>query len=400
MVSKQAPLNDGANPAQLTKTPRSAGFSADRFLDNSSRVVLLLATHGVGNPTKSAQALHTWLNDATDSGAQAAHKAGRLDALRCSVFGLGNSSYGKTYNQMGRQTWKRLTDLCGGDGVLHAYGEGDANVDATADDATEQAFLRWSESLLESLVPAGGVVGSPGVGDTAAAAAAPSAAAQRPTYPWVLRVLPSSMPAHCISALRGVAAKAGGAATCVANLETALWDVSDCEGGTFEATVTRNEELRADTKDGSTRLMELEFAAKGAYTCAAPVSSCSVADTRDGLCLRGPRGHHAGLATNFEAADTVEVLPRNRAADVQRLATLQGFDLDELVTLEPAGADISVASSSPPFPVPCLVSEALGSFVDLAVSPKRSLLRSLAFYACKRSEVRVGSLSARKSVGP
>ena len=41
-----------------------AMFTAERFLDNASRVVLLLATHGVGNPTKSAQAFDAWLKQA------------------------------------------------------------------------------------------------------------------------------------------------------------------------------------------------------------------------------------------------------------------------------------------------------------------------------------------------
>jgi sulfite reductase alpha subunit-like flavoprotein len=82
-----------------------------------------------GNPTKSAQAFDAWLNSPE---AQEAQAAGKFDTLRFSIFGLGNSSYGKTFNQMGRDSWQRLKGLCGGggDATLHEYGEGDANVDA------------------------------------------------------------------------------------------------------------------------------------------------------------------------------------------------------------------------------------------------------------------------------
>jgi sulfite reductase alpha subunit-like flavoprotein len=123
---------------------------------------------------------------------------------------------------------------------------------------TEEAFASWSDSLLVAL---GGQL--PAVGS----------AGSRPTLPWVLKVLPRATPSHCIAAVRARQTSSSGSAP--------FWHASERQGGTFEATVVLNSELRKDTSDGSTRLMELEFSV-------------------------------AGAASEFEAADTIEILPENR----------------------------------------------------------------------------------------
>jgi sulfite reductase alpha subunit-like flavoprotein len=285
-----------------------AAFSPGRFLDNRGRVALLLATHGVGNPTKSAQAFDAWLTGLPD-------KAAELVDLRFTVFGLGNTSYGKTFNQMGRSAWARLVELCGDGAVLHEYHEGDANIDAAAGSGTDEAFDSWSDGLLDSL-------GAEPVDVATGGSASPT---QRPVLPWVLRVLPSATPAHCVAAARAQQAARlaeGGAA---AGGTAAFWPASQRPGGTFAATVIENTELRRDTSDGlSTRLLGLEFDAA------------------------------LGPATAFEAADTLEVLPENRAGEVGRVCALLGFDPDELFDLEPReGATTAAANPPPPFPTPC-----------------------------------------------
>eukprot|EP00656_Telonema_subtile_P054988 TRINITY_DN8361_c0_g1_i7.p1 TRINITY_DN8361_c0_g1~~TRINITY_DN8361_c0_g1_i7.p1 ORF type:complete len:1024 (+),score=243.16 TRINITY_DN8361_c0_g1_i7:93-3164(+) len=132
-----------------------SSWSAEDLWPVCSLAVFIVATHGIGGPTKTAQTFKAWL---TSVEGQSDLLAGRTAA----VFGLGNSSYTASFNGMGRSTVKELEGL--GVDLVYEYGEGDANSEVVIGGSTEDDFEAWRkgfEPKLRELFPKHGISSVP-----------------------------------------------------------------------------------------------------------------------------------------------------------------------------------------------------------------------------------------------
>merc|ERR1719201_2408711 len=103
-------------------------------------VVMLLATHGEGEPTDNAADFYNWCNEEE-------RDEDEMAGMRFACFALGNTQY-EHYCYMGRWAQKRLTEL--GATALAELGEGNDDEDIRAD------FEAWTEALWPTLAQATG----------------------------------------------------------------------------------------------------------------------------------------------------------------------------------------------------------------------------------------------------
>eukprot|EP00605_Chrysophyceae_sp_TOSAG23-4_P002699 GSChrysophyteH1.ASY1.ANO1.2976.1 assembled CDS len=86
-----------------------------------------------------------------------------------------------------------------------------------------------------------------------------------------------------------------------------------------------------------------------------------------------------GSGLTYETADNLAIMPENSSSSVERLARAQGYDLDQMFTIECA-PDVDEKKFKFPFPVPCSVRTALTSYADMHGSPKQSCVQQLLPY--------------------
>ena len=98
-------------------------------------VVLLMATHGEGEPTDNALDFYQYLNDTS-------REPGELSNVRFATFALGNKQY-EHFCAMGKWAHAKLSSL--GASAVHELGLGDDDDDMEAD------WEKWREGLWESL---------------------------------------------------------------------------------------------------------------------------------------------------------------------------------------------------------------------------------------------------------
>ncbi len=104
-----------------------------RSLAKQSLLVLVVSTHGDGEPPEAAEAFHSWLH---------ADRAPRLEELRYAVLALGDSSY-PAFCQTGKEVDARLEAL----GAKRLLDRHDVDVDF------EEAEAAWADRLIEALKP-------------------------------------------------------------------------------------------------------------------------------------------------------------------------------------------------------------------------------------------------------
>ena len=171
-------------------------YEAEDICDELEPVVLLMATHGEGEPTDNAMPFYTWANEEAT--------APMLSELKYAVFGLGNTQY-ENFCFMGRWAHERLGAL-GGTAIVD-HGEGDD------DDDIRNDFEKWTSSLWEALgadgddeaeapdpnfeavfLPPSGANGKP---------AAPNGEPPASALPWLRRLFPKHQLLECpVSATR------------------------------------------------------------------------------------------------------------------------------------------------------------------------------------------------------
>ena len=115
----------------------SMGEYKPRSLTDEKLVLFVVSTHGEGEPTESAYALHAFLNG---------KRAPRLDQLRYAVLGLGDSSY-KHFCQAAKDFDARLTEL----GAQRLFERVDCDVDyqSTANAWTGKVLNEFKELVPE-----------------------------------------------------------------------------------------------------------------------------------------------------------------------------------------------------------------------------------------------------------
>jgi NADPH-ferrihemoprotein reductase len=114
-------------------------YEEDLVVTPTSQVFLMLiATHGEGEPTDSCKAFHTYLKDLSNNN----KNSNTYKGMQLSVFGLGKSSY-EHYNAMA----KFFRDHLGRHGaqVLHPHAEGD-DMGSLEDDFTD-----WKQHLSNAI---------------------------------------------------------------------------------------------------------------------------------------------------------------------------------------------------------------------------------------------------------
>lgn len=107
-----------------------------RHIDRVRLLLLVVSTHGDGEPPEDAEALYQWLHG---------KRASRLETLQYAVFGLGDSSY-PHFCKTGHDFHRALGQL--GATALLACAEADVDFNQAADDWREQA-LKAVEPLLD-----------------------------------------------------------------------------------------------------------------------------------------------------------------------------------------------------------------------------------------------------------
>jgi NADPH-ferrihemoprotein reductase len=260
--------------------------------------IFVMATYGEGDPTDNAGPFMDWL------WGDAAKDPNCLASLPFTVFGLGNRQY-EHFNRTGKRTHEGLS--AAGAQLIFEYGEGD-------DDGTlEDDFEAWRDRLWPALCERFG-------GEMFDADSQLELAASAP--PFELRYV------DCGRAMNLTPKSHAASSTAF------LWEAK-------EAIVTSNRELRQDTKDGSTRHIELKLAG----------------------------------GTEYTTADNISVCPENPASAVERLCRSQGYDLEALFVLEDAPQHKAL------FPTPCTVREALTRYVDVLGVPRKAIVEHLVRFA-------------------
>ncbi len=128
MLAKQA--YDKAVARGFTASVKDMGDYKKTQLKNEQNLLMVVSTHGEGDPPDNAQELYEFLHG---------KKAPKLDNLRFSVLALGDTSY-ENFCQIGRDFDQRLESL----GAQRAYSRVDCDVDY------EDAAEGWIEGALDA----------------------------------------------------------------------------------------------------------------------------------------------------------------------------------------------------------------------------------------------------------
>ncbi len=131
---------------RLAASARESGYAVDlssladvqpRRISKTGLLLLVISTHGEGDPPEDAVALHKLL---------LGERAPRLDDLKFAVFALGDSSY-PDFCQTGRELDERLSSL----GAQRLLERVDVDVDfETAEDGWREQVLKVVKPLLKS----------------------------------------------------------------------------------------------------------------------------------------------------------------------------------------------------------------------------------------------------------
>ncbi|KAL1528574.1 hypothetical protein AB1Y20_009915 [Prymnesium parvum] len=185
--------------------------------DETSPVIMLMSTHGEGEPTDNAVALYEYMND------KDARTPDELRDLKYACFALGNKQY-EHFCAMGKWTQQAFDAL--GAKALYELGLGDD------DDDLEGDFEKWREGLWEAL--------GAGADD-----------------------MPLKAPQPCFEAVLSKAPVAGVAVNVSAGASLPWLRRAFPKFTLAECEVVANKELTADPSQGSVRHIELQVAKEG-----------------------------------------------------------------------------------------------------------------------------------------
>ena len=261
--------------------------------------VFMMATFGEGDPTDNAVNFMNWLNQEDLSN-------DTCSGVPFAVFALGNRQYPK-FCEIGIRVSKRLKEL-GADEILeHGEGDDDGSLD---DDFVAWKTKFWPVARARFHVDQGNAV-----------------------------VATSFTPSFELEWVESKAEENG------VEEKTPSVVMDPKHSGAF-AGVVKNEELRKDASDGSTRHIEIDI---------------------------------ANLPLKYRTADNLGVMPHNDYKLVSKLAQRLGVDTRRVFKTKPkekGESDIQL-----PFPETCSVGDALLWYCDFTSMPKQSVLETLAFYA-------------------
>lgn len=240
-----------------------------------------------------------------------------LSKVQFSVFGLGNKQY-EHFNRMGKLTNSLLEKL--GAKRAFEYGQGD-------DDGTlEEDFEAWKSKLWPALTEK--FINANGAESSVRSAGSDGAAFHKVNLQFNLQTTNSNPFAgvpdhkHIHNSCR--------------HFFTAP-----------KVPVAVSRELRnvKDSSQGSTKHIDLDLS-------------------------------NSGL--QYETADNLAVLPQNCSKLVEKLGSKLGFDLDEIVSMEPL--EDEAESFKAVYPTPCSIRDLLTNYLDIQGELKQGTLRSLVFY--------------------
>jgi sulfite reductase (NADPH) flavoprotein alpha-component len=162
---------DAAAAKGLKATVQDMNDYAPRQLAQEQNLLVIVSTHGEGEPPISAEELHAFINGP---------RAPKLPKLRYAVFALGDKSY-LQYCQTGKDFDQKLAEL-GGTRLLD-------RVDA--DVAYKAPAAQWVEDVLNALTGAGTTAAAPAIAGAPAAVVAEVVAEYTAENPWPAKVLES-----------------------------------------------------------------------------------------------------------------------------------------------------------------------------------------------------------------
>jgi sulfite reductase (NADPH) flavoprotein alpha-component len=162
---------DAAAAKGLKATVQDMNDYAPRQLAQEQNLLVIVSTHGEGEPPISAEELHAFINGP---------RAPKLPKLRYAVFALGDKSY-LQYCQTGKDFDQKLAEL-GGTRLLD-------RVDA--DVAYKAPAAQWVEDVLNALTGADTAAAAPATAGTPAAVVAEVVAEYTAENPWPAKVLES-----------------------------------------------------------------------------------------------------------------------------------------------------------------------------------------------------------------
>lgn len=316
----------------LKKLGRKAGFAAHAIdleeydaaeqLPKEKLVIFVMATYGEGDPTDNAVEFMKYLANEDES-----LDAHSLEGIGYTVFGLGNRQY-EHYNSMGRSVDKLMAKY--GARRVYNYGEGD-------DDASlDEDFDDWRENLWKELRKqfiAGAEDADNQADGNADAKNAENDGLSPPDYEYLVQEIraPTTSAPSVSSDVRMKAS--------TKHFFTAK-----------SAKVVVNREVRPSTENGST--VHVEF------------------DLRD-------------TGVEYLTADNLAILPENLPANVQRLATRLGYDLEQWMSIQPVDED---TKGELPFPSPCTIEQILTCYLGINSAPRKGPLKQLAYFASNPEE--------------
>jgi NADPH-ferrihemoprotein reductase len=319
----------------LSEEGRQRGFDAKmedledfepNMMQSTKRAIFLMATYGEGEPTDNASKFYKWIKPADKDEMETAAEDNALFDMEFSVFGLGNSQY-EHFNRMGKTTDAALERLGAERIVDYAQGDDDGNL--------EEDFENWKEAMWPVLVEkyAANVTPAGNVG---------SGAAEKVSLVFNVKPLADD---DALKAARASPPRTNQQASSTKYFfNNALANVAvNRELRNIDSGKGKGKDKGKTREDiGSTRHIEIDL---------------------------------NGTDLQYDTADNLAVLPENDGGAVKTLCSLMGYDANEHFTIEPTAKDFKY-----PFPVPCTIKEALGSYFDLFGLPKHSLVSRLVPY--------------------
>lgn len=314
----------------LMEEGKAAGFDAKsvdleefdpEVLSQTRTAIFLMATYGEGEPTDNAAKFFKWLkNDDREL------ENSFLSKVEFTVFGLGNRQY-EHFNRMGKLTDKFLETL-GGKRVFN-YGEGD-------DDGTlEEDFDKWKASLWTSLRRHYGLDG--GAAEVSNLAEASIHHPKPVNLQYTVKSLGHTLPSN--------------------------------RGSTKASTKIQNS-TRHFFNPHTARLTAKRELRNTSYVTSSPVNDPVGSTLHLELDLQG-----TGL--KYITADNLALIPENSPDLVNSLARALGYDLDEVVDLEPT---IDNEDFKLTYPTPCTIRDLFTLYVDIQGKLQQSTLKHLIAY--------------------
>jgi NADPH-ferrihemoprotein reductase len=304
--------------------------------------IFLMATYGEGEPTDNAAKFFKWIksDDSDNSPAE-----GSLSSLSFTVFGLGNRQY-EHYNRMGKLI-DQLLEKFGGKRIFN-YGEGD-------DDGTlEEDFDKWKSTLWSSLKEKLGAPATTGEENSEAAGRdSPTRRTRTDSFHHV----------HLDYTVKTLGKNGDLSNSTIEKLRKEHQTKRKIQNSTKHffnpkfVPLSTKKELRnqdffppilTDGNDGVGSTLHLEFNLKG-----------------------------SGLT--YHTADNLAILPENNSEMVNKLASILGYNLEEIIDFEPT-EEGEENDWKLQYPTPCSVKELLTCYIDLSGKVNQSTLKHLVAY--------------------